>query len=385
MKQETKGPWPSGDLERVLTDLYRERAPEGFERAWRAAVKREERLPMKQTGPRFWKMALPMAAVLVLLVGTWLTGTSPLGVPKPGTMQKAMPQSQANLQRAGTMDEAEDGGYFLMEDAPSGVGPAGNAASMGGGAGGVAEPMQGKKLVRTAEMALATGRFDEAVQTVRDQVSSVGGYVQSVYQYEDASKAEQGAERAERRINFSLRIPTDQLDGFLSGMAGVGRVTYRSETSVDKTVEYTDTGLALQTQKDKWARLQELLSKAENVADLLQIETEMANTQYAIDSYETRLRTIDKDVDQSLVTVTLEEETPAQTAAVEAMGLGDRLGNGLQASVQGIGRFFQNLLVFLVMALPVALPVALLGLGAWWLLRRHKKNKGPEKKEEIGS
>jgi len=119
-------------------------------------------------------------------------------------------------------------------------------------------------------------------------------------------------------------------------------------------------------------RLQELLTRAENVADLLEIETEIAHTQYEIDSYETSLRSIDREVEQSLVSLTVVEETPAQSATQDGVSLGQRLADGLAASLEGTVRFFQNMLVFLVMAMPALLLLAVVGLAVWMILRRKR-------------
>ena len=125
--------------------------------------------------------------------------------------------------------------------------------------------------------------------------------------------------------------------------------------------------------------------QAENVADLLEIETEIADTQYEIDSYETSLRSIDREVQQSLVNLTLVEETPAQSASQTGVSLGERLVGGLAASLEGIGIFFQNMLVFLVMAMPIILLLAAIGLAAWLILRRKRRGPTPghDKKEET--
>jgi hypothetical protein len=249
--------------------------------------------------------------------------------------------------------------------------PAGTAAADTGAS-------QEKKIVRTADITLATAAFDADQQAVREKVAAMGGYVQSISQYEATTWQPQ------RTVYFTLRIPTERLDEFLSGVSGIGRVASRSENTQDMTVQYSDTSLRLLTQQEKMKRLQELLVKAENVADLLEIETEIANTQYEIDSYETSLRSIDREVQQSLVNLTLVEETPAQSAAQDGVSLGQRLADGLAASLEGTVRFFQNMLVFLVMAMPAILLIAVAGLAVWLIVRRKRRGyPGHDKKEEI--
>ena len=70
-----KQPKPDA-LDRALTDLYRSDIPTAYRANWRTAVQREERQTMqkhRQT-KTFWRIALPAAAALVLVVGALSAG-----------------------------------------------------------------------------------------------------------------------------------------------------------------------------------------------------------------------------------------------------------------------------------------------------------------------
>lgn len=61
-------------LDKRLTSLYQAEVPKGWEASWRAAVRREERIPKKaQWLRKSWQIALPTLAALVLVV-TLMTG-----------------------------------------------------------------------------------------------------------------------------------------------------------------------------------------------------------------------------------------------------------------------------------------------------------------------
>ena len=141
------------------------------------------------------------------------------------------------------------------------------------------------------------------------------------------------------------------------------------------TTQYADTSMRLTTQQNKMTRLQELLKQATDTSDLLEIETAIADTQYQIDQLESSLRTIDRDVDRSSVSITLQEESAGETAQVTELTLWQRLSSGFTASIKGLGEFLQNLLVFLAMALPVLVPLTIVGVafGLWKRARRRSK------------
>ena len=154
----------------------------------------------------------------------------------------------------------------------------------------------------------------------------------------------------------------------------IGRVTDRYETTTDLTTQYSDTALRLQTQQDKLARLQELMGKAETVSDLLEIETAIADTQYEIDSLQSSLLSIDRRVSYTTVSVYLQEQTAGDSAAAEDLTIGERLVSGLKASLQWLGGFFENMLVFLTAAAPVLLALILIYIVYRVVRKRRKHN-----------
>ena len=379
----------SDALDRALTDLYRIDLPDGYRAAWRAAVKREELKTMNQPRRKspFLRVALPMAAALVLVFGAISVGN-------------LQPTLLANPSQA-LYDAAEPGGYAAKDSAPlatsapmyganewsaadSAVAPetayraaselgmvAGGTFTAAAPAGGGDVPAQSAaKIVRTADLTIATTAFDADTAAMQTLTESVGGYIASVNVSGEAS------ERMDRVAYYSLRIPSAKLDSFLAGLKGIGRVTSRYETATDQSTQYADTELRLTTQREKMSRLQALLKQAADVSDLLEIETEIADTQYTLDQLESTLRTIDRDVERSAVSLTIVEQSAGDTAQAVELTLWQRIGAGFAASLRGLGRFGQNMLVFVAMLLPVLVPLAALAaLG--WLIHRAWRRKHP--------
>ena len=368
---------PPDALDRALTNLCRTPVPPGYRAAWRAAVQREEQTVMQQKKTRlrpFWRVALPVAAALVLVVGALSAGTLIPTVVTESYSAAPMPapRNEAKVAAANNSPLPDSyGGEPLLSMA---MAPVTESAQRGGssadtaavpGEGTVAA--SGVKIVRTASLTLATTAFDTDTEALRKLTEQLGGYIASVSVNGEASS------RMDRVAYYSLRIPSDKLDAFLQGAGAIGRVTARAETATDQTTQYADTQLRMSTQQAKMTRLQELLKQAADVSDLLDIENEIADTQYELDQLESSLRTIDRDVQNSDVSVTLYEESAGETAQAVELTLWQRLGSGLSASLRAIGIFLQNLLVFIVMALPVLVPLAALAALIVWLARRRRQ------------
>lgn len=390
---EPKHEIPEKDrLDEELMDLFSAPVPSSFDEKWRSAIEREENPTMSQfdgnreqkqkkavrMGRKWWKAAVPAAAALVLVAGSCWVGARQPENGASGLYASDQPRLYSS---ASSYDGGYDGGYENEAAAVSGDESAyaqkSVAMASGGSAGTTAlEPVaeDSRKLIRTASLTIRTAQYDADLDALTQLVKNVGGYIESTYQSGDR---ENGSARSS---SMTLRIPSEKLDEFLNGLDGVGRVVDRSESSTDMTVQYADNEARLATLRAKMERLNELLEKAETVEDLISIESAIADTQYAIDSYETRQRTIDRQVDMSEVDVYLREDSPVETTS--EMSLGERISRAFQTSVEGFGRFMRNMLVFLVMALP-ALGLIAVVTAAVLLIRRAKKKrtKAKETKE----
>lgn len=327
------------------------------------------KLAERSTGRPLWRAIVPACAALVLVVGSLWAGTLDLGGGVSSEKNAATgveyadsasttSYSAPNAMMARTADTAT---YDLYVAEESGATAGGTATADSG-----ATAATGQKLVRTVSLTLRTTAFDNDLESVQALLEGLGGYVENLYQYGDVESGDT------RTASLSVRVPSESLDAFLAGMEGVGRVVDRSESVTDMTVQYTDNQTRLDTLYAKMERLNQLMAQAQEVSDLIELETAIADTQYEIERYETSQRDIDRRVDMSAVNVTLLEESPAQSATAEDIGLGERLGAALNASLKWLGGFLRNMLVFVTMILPVAVPVAAVAVVAWLIVRRRR-------------
>lgn len=380
----------SGDMKNrdlmddALRQLYNAPVPASFLDNWQNAVTREENESMsqKKNAPKFnafFKRAvLPIAAALVLVVGAlWVDGQD---LSDAGT-EAASPMTRKDAALYSTSGNSIASNNYTMAESAS----YDSAAAMDGGmaTGGMVLNDMGtvnmptadaqRKLVRTASLTLRTARFDDDFAALNALVTQLGGYVENTYQSGDSQSGDA------RHASITVRIPSDQLDAFLSGAGDIGRVVNSSQSATDMTVQYADNQARLNTLQAKLTRLNELLSQAENVADIVEIESAISDTQYMIDSYETTQRTIDRQVDMSQVDVSLLEDSPV--AITSEMSMGERLSAALSTSVAAIGRFLRNMLVFVVMALPVLIPLIVVILLVV-ILKRRRAAKRPAQSNE---
>lgn len=373
---------PQDSLDRALSELYDLRVPDSFQQKWQSAIVREEKsdMGMRRNHKKMWlRTVLPAAAALVLVVGAvWVGGLSP-------EQKSATPDYAVNsAARSGKYAAGGSNGTALYSSIVNAAESTDASYDMAPAAG-MAEPeaqsvapeaADQRKLIRTADLTIRTSAYDADLAAVNALIQKVGGYAENIYA--DGSQ-NPGATRS---AALTVRVPSQALDSFLSGLEGIGRIVNRSESVEDQTLQYADNEARLKTLREKMNRLNELLGRAESVADIIEIETSIADTQYAIDRFETTQRTIDRNVDMSRVYLNLQEDSPV--AVTSEMSLGERISAALSASWKGLVRFLRNMLVFLVMALPAVGVVALVIVLVLVIRRAVKKNrkKKPDEPEE---
>ena len=221
-----------------------------------------------------------------------------------------------------------------------------------------------KKIIRTAGMTIKTQRYEEALAALESACLGQGGWIES-------SSENTNSYSGLRTAWLTLRVPQEALDTFLDGTEGLGRITSRNESAEDVTASYQDTQTRLNTQLALMARLQALITESGDLSDLLALESQIADTQYQIDSLQTSLNRTDRQVSYATVTITLQEEKVAELTDT-TVSFGDRIVSAVRVGLESLTGFLEDMVVFLVAALPFIAIVTVV-VVVIKLIKRRKK------------
>lgn len=118
-----------------------------------------------------------------------------------------------------------------------------------------------------------------------------------------------------------------------------------SSSAENITEEYYDTDSRLKTAQIKLERLQELLSKADNMADIITIESAISDTEYEIESLSGTLRHYDALVDYATVSLTLSETYKLDENEGAPLTFGARIARAFTNGLRDTGVFLEDLAI----------------------------------------
>ena len=383
------------DLKALMPD---EEIPESAASAWRQAVLNEARRKNVRKYPAWARYAGIAASLVILTAGALHVGRLNLSAPAP--QQAASVPAGAQNTVTAKMADSLKGSAIMNDDETDAVyeeavwEEAAEAPMMAAGYDmGMAEVPAAEAfeyeevaesaafsdsaaqagittdhIVRNAYIQIVTSDFDHDLLLAENAVTDQGGQV---------SSSNTGQNRSGTRYAFlTARIPAENLDRYMEVLETIsGRITQKDISAENVTDQYTDLRGRLDNATVQRDRLRDLLDQAENVSDLLQIERSLSEAQSAVESLTGQVSRLDHRVSYSTVSISLSEETPAQTVRQTEGGFLSRLKSGMDLSLRTFWQFLQNLCLFLLMALPWAAACIAILFLIRMILKTRKENK----------
>ena len=237
--------------------------------------------------------------------------------------------------------------------------------------------LENQKIIYTGDINLETTEFDEAVKALAALAEVKGGSLES--------STVGGGSRGYRWADCTVRVPSAQFQGFLDQAGGLAHVTWQNTEQQNITETYYDTDGRLKTQQIKLERLQNLLAKADNMADIITIESAISETEYEIEALSGTLRHYDALVDYATIYMTLSETYKLSENSAAPLTFGQRVSRALSDGLRDAGVFFEELIIGLagmwVFVLVAAVLVVLLIRAVRKRVLRKKKKDEPSSPE----
>ena len=216
------------------------------------------------------------------------------------------------------------------------------------------------KIIKTAYITIEVKDVPGSVDTLKSLVTAKGGYLSSSSISEGYNKRLSGT--------VVLRVPQAEFDTTLAGVKAVGTVKSVSTQGEDVTEEYVDIQAQKTSYQNQLAQYNEIMKKAVNVSDVIEIQQQIDRVQTELNRLEGRLKYLNSRIDLSTITVNLQEPEP----------LGGESGPSIVSAInEGISGFF-GMIYTLIVVLLTLLPVIILGVVGYGIYR-WRKGKQPAK------
>jgi len=236
----------------------------------------------------------------------------------------------------------------------------------------------GRMFVYTMEYNLQTVEFMSGVRTLLDMVAGHAGHtMRARIEGHDLRHPE-----AERHGYFEFRVPSENISNFIEELEKHFNLRRWDLVAVEETGTYQDNLFAIADARSRESRLLDELENVENERDRQAIERQLDGVQNNIRHREAAVAAIENNVIYSDVRVWLYEVIFPEEIIVPDPTFGENLGQAVNDSGIALIGVLQGILLFLIAALPVILPLLVIGFAAWIGVRIARKHM-PKREESV--
>lgn len=212
----------------------------------------------------------------------------------------------------------------------------------------------GRKLIRTINIEAETKNLDALLADLDAQLAALGGYVQNKQVRGNAQST------GSRYASLTLRIPAEKLDQFVNHVTDATNILSSGETTEDVTLKFIATESRIAALEAEEARVMELIAKAENLNELLTLESKLSNIRQELEEVKSQLKLYENLIDYGTVYLSIREAKEYTVVEEEEPTVWERISTGFVGSLKGVGNIITELFVFFVVASPyLAIPAVI--------------------------
>ncbi len=225
---------------------------------------------------------------------------------------------------------------------------------------------QSEKLIFTYNYSVETTEFDSFYEKISKKLSQIGGYV------ENSETDGSASDGSNRYASLTLRVPANQMNQIITLLDSESNITYQSQTSENVTLQYVDMQSHLKALRTEQETLLQLMEKADKLKDVIELQSQLTQVRYEIESYESRLRMYDNLVEYSTLHLNISEVQRTTNLPSSKTSFMEEAGNKLSDNLYALKQGLRAFAIWFISSLPVLIPIAII-LAAAILIRTRKK------------
>ncbi len=218
---------------------------------------------------------------------------------------------------------------------------------------------KGRKIIDTADLTIETTDFNNSLLLLEDTIKKLNGYKESSNIFQNGINNE--GNNGSRSGEFTVRIPNDKFETFLSETGKVGVIVYKTTNAKDISSEYYDRDARLKVLNAQEERYLAILSEAKNVEEILQVEKSLTEIRYEIEEITGYLKQMDSLVDYSTVTIHIQEVLKTNNPEKKPVTFGEKVAKTFKDSLKSLKTLVSYVFLFLVFIIPYGIIIGILG------------------------
>lgn len=200
-----------------------------------------------------------------------------------------------------------------------------------------------RKIIHNCQIGLVVDDYKQFESRLPTMVADYGGFV--------ASNDTDRRYLDNQSGTWTVRIPVSQYAAFLNGVNSLGFAESRTENAQDVTEEFVDTEARVKTKRQLESRILKMLDeRTGKLADVLEIERELARVREEVERMEGRIRYLKDRTSLATVTIRCREEQEYTPAA--APTLASRISQSWTDSITSIRQLGETVLVCVIAVFP---------------------------------
>jgi len=216
-------------------------------------------------------------------------------------------------------------------------------------------------LIRTAELDIQVSDVGSAVTQAKETTNSLGGYVQD----SSTSMDEDNMPQAQ----MTIRVPVDRFEEAEKRLRKFGKILSESTSANDVTAQVADTEGKVSELRAEETSYLGMLRGAKHIDDNLAVRDRLDSVRQDLASLESQVKTLRNQATYSTISLSLTQNV-AKPTPPPAPGWFDTAWSGAKERASGLGRWFAEVGMNLLLLAPVWVPIVAL---FWWLGRRARR------------
>lgn len=220
-----------------------------------------------------------------------------------------------------------------------------------------------KKIIKDGRMGLKVNDLERTKGRVDSLVKSVEGY----YANENLNNSDW-----ESSYNLTIRIPSSNFERFIDALEqGDGEILYKEVDARDVTDEFIDLETRLKNKRAYIKRYTELLQKAGNVKEMLEIQEKIRRLEEEVESTTGRLKYLSDQVDYSTLRLSIFKQKEFKYSPRKRVKFSESIKQSLSKGWFG----FVDFIIWFVKLWPLWIITVLLIYALRRIRRKRKQSK----------